>query len=52
MSTGDVDSNGSDDMVFSFTGNGTFVFEGMTTLETLDPVGVAKHLAIGNVDGN
>jgi FtsP/CotA-like multicopper oxidase with cupredoxin domain len=52
MSTGDVDSNGSDDMVFSFTGNGTFVFKDMTTLETLDPVGVAKHLAIGNVDGN
>jgi hypothetical protein len=52
MSAGDVDSSGSDDMVFSFTGNGTFVYKDMTTLETLDPVGVATHLATGKVDGN
>jgi hypothetical protein len=52
LSAGDVDSSGSDDIIFSFTGLGTHVFKDMTTLETLDPVGVATHIATGNVDGN
>ena len=52
LSAGDVDSSGQNDIVFSFTGFGTFVYKDMTTLETLDPVGVATHLATGNVDGN
>jgi hypothetical protein len=52
LELGDIDGNDEDNMVFSFTGFGTFVFKDMITLETLNPVGVATHLAIGNVDGN
>ena len=52
MAAGDMDSSGQDDIIFSFTGIGTIVFKNMTTVETLDPVGVALDLATGNVDGN
>ena len=52
MAAGDLDSNGQDDIIFSFAGFGTVAFKNMTTVDILDPVGVALDLATGNIDGN
>ena len=51
MAAGDLDNSGQDDIIFSFNGV-TIAFKNMTTVDILDPVGVALDLATGNIDGN
>jgi len=52
MAAGDMDSSGQDDIIFAFDGVGTLAFKNLTTVDMLDPVGVALDLATGNMDGN
>ena len=51
MVSGDIDSNGKDDVIVSINGFGTLAFKNLSVLESLD-AGVALDIAIGNVDGN
>jgi hypothetical protein len=51
MVSGDIDSNGKDDVIVSINGFGTLAFKNLSALESLD-AGVALDIATGNVDGN